>query len=116
MTALDEGVRQMTLGEKSSFKCRFDSLYGNNFMGASIPPRANMILKVELCEINKKGLWAQERPVLQFLRRTRKRITKMIEKAWNYIRPMLENLMTRLSLQIKFLQSRERYNIWECNR
>ena len=48
---LDEGVRTMSLGEKCELKCRYDALYTNYSMGPNIPPRANMLLTVELCQV-----------------------------------------------------------------
>ena len=52
VSGLDEGVRAMSLGEKSELKCRYDALYMNCSMGPSIPPRANMLLTVELCQVS----------------------------------------------------------------
>jgi FKBP-type peptidyl-prolyl cis-trans isomerase len=49
---LDEGIRQMTLGETSYLKVRFDYAYSSYCMGANIPPRSNIIFKVHLMAIN----------------------------------------------------------------
>jgi len=49
---LDEGVRQMTLGETSLLKVRFDYAYNSYAMGANIPPRSNVVFKVHLKAIN----------------------------------------------------------------
>jgi FKBP-type peptidyl-prolyl cis-trans isomerase len=51
VVGLDEGVRTMSLGEKCELKCRYDALYTNYSMGPNIPPRANMLLTVELCQV-----------------------------------------------------------------
>jgi len=80
--ALDVALRQMSLGERALLKCRYDSLYGNYCMGASLPPRSNMLVKVELLQINGKGLWAQRHPLRQLLVRTLRRAAKL----WGWIR------------------------------
>lgn len=58
LLGLDEAVRQMTVGETAQVKCRYDYAYGSFSMGSSIPPRANVIFKVTLLEINGHGRWA----------------------------------------------------------
>jgi hypothetical protein len=66
---LDEAVRQMTLGETAHVKCRFDYAYGSFSMGSSIPPRANVIFKVQLLELNGRGRYqVLYRQFLRFMR------------------------------------------------
>lgn len=57
VVGLDEAVRQMTLGETANVKCRYDYAYGNFSMGSHIPPRANVVFKVKLLDINHRGRW-----------------------------------------------------------
>lgn len=57
VVGLDEAVRQMTLGETANVKCRYDYAYGSFSMGSHIPPRANVIFKVKLLDINHRGRW-----------------------------------------------------------
>ena len=52
LRGLDEGVRHMTLGEKSLIKVRYDHAYSSFCMGANIPPRADIVFQVELLRIN----------------------------------------------------------------
>ena len=56
ITGLDEGVRQMSLGETADIKVRFDHAYNSFGMTESIPARANMIFTVKLQAINGFGL------------------------------------------------------------
>ena len=55
IAGLDEGIRQMTLGETALLKIRFDFAYSSYSMGANIPPRSNMIFKVALLAVNEKN-------------------------------------------------------------
>jgi hypothetical protein len=55
IVGLDEAVRRMSLGETSMILVRYDYAYGNFCVGAHIPPRANLIFKVQLLEINNLG-------------------------------------------------------------
>ena len=57
VVGLDEAVRQMTLGETANVKCRYDYAYGSFSMGSHIPPRANVVFKVKLLDINHRGRW-----------------------------------------------------------
>lgn len=63
---LDEGVRHMTLGEKSLIKVRYDHAYSSFSMGANIPPRSDLVFKVELLQINGWGAFGM--PLRQFKR------------------------------------------------
>ena len=56
IAGLDEGVRHMSLGEKSAVKIRFDHAYNNYYMSEHIPARANLIFTVQLKSINGFGL------------------------------------------------------------
>ena len=49
---LDLGVQHMTLGETATIKVRYDYAYGSNWMGSTLPPRANIIFTVKLLTIN----------------------------------------------------------------
>ncbi|KAJ1428227.1 hypothetical protein B484DRAFT_312817, partial [Ochromonadaceae sp. CCMP2298] len=55
LLGLDQAVRQMTVGESATVKCRWDYAYGSYSMGEQFPPRANVIFKVKLLEVNGKG-------------------------------------------------------------
>lgn len=48
----DEGVAQMSLGEKAILKITPDYGYGANGAGGVIPPHANLTFEVELLEIS----------------------------------------------------------------
>ncbi|KAI8906375.1 hypothetical protein EDD86DRAFT_210583 [Gorgonomyces haynaldii] len=48
----DEGVPQMSLGEKAKLEISYDYAYGERGHPAGIPPKANLIFEVELLKIN----------------------------------------------------------------
>jgi len=48
----DEGVPQMTLGEKAKFTISPDYGYGSSGAAGVIPPNATLIFEVELLKIN----------------------------------------------------------------
>jgi len=47
----DEGVAQMTLGEKATLECSPDYAYGSSGAGGVIPPNATLMFEVELLGI-----------------------------------------------------------------
>lgn len=51
----DEGVLQMSLGEKAVLKCTSDYAYGPEGAGGVIPPNADLTFEVELHAINGQG-------------------------------------------------------------
>mmetsp|Transcript_7359 Transcript_7359/g.20442 ORF Transcript_7359/g.20442 Transcript_7359/m.20442 type:complete len:117 (+) Transcript_7359:78-428(+) len=51
----DEGVAQMSLGEKAVLEITSDYGYGRRGAGGVIPPNADLVFEVELLEINGKG-------------------------------------------------------------
>jgi len=66
---LDEGVRHMTLGERSLIKVRYDHAYSSFSMGANIPPRSDLVFKVELLKINGWGAFGMPyRQLKRFMR------------------------------------------------
>ena len=54
-TGWDEGVMQMSLGEKSMLKITSDYGYGARGAGGVIPPNADLNFEVELLAINGKS-------------------------------------------------------------
>lgn len=48
----DEGVPQMSLGEKAILKITYDFAYGERGHPAGIPPKADLVFEVELLKIN----------------------------------------------------------------
>eukprot|EP00842_Homolaphlyctis_polyrhiza_P004441 jgi/Hompol1/4999/HPOL_001101-RA len=48
----DEGVPQMSLGEKATLNITYDYAYGDRGAGGVIPPKADLIFEVELLKIN----------------------------------------------------------------
>mmetsp|Transcript_24227 Transcript_24227/g.38812 ORF Transcript_24227/g.38812 Transcript_24227/m.38812 type:complete len:165 (-) Transcript_24227:114-608(-) len=48
----DEGVVQMSLGEKATLKIKADFGYGSQGAGSDIPPNADLNFEVELLKIN----------------------------------------------------------------
>ena len=48
----DEGVAQMSIGEKSLLTCSPDYGYGARGAGGVIPPNATLVFEVELLKIN----------------------------------------------------------------
>jgi FK506-binding protein 1 len=48
----DEGVAQMSLGEKAVLTCSPDYGYGARGAGGVIPPNATLVFDVELLKIN----------------------------------------------------------------
>eukprot|EP00591_Stephanopyxis_turris_P002807 CAMPEP_0195524142 /NCGR_PEP_ID=MMETSP0794_2-20130614/23820_1 /TAXON_ID=515487 /ORGANISM="Stephanopyxis turris, Strain CCMP 815" /LENGTH=85 /DNA_ID=CAMNT_0040654305 /DNA_START=151 /DNA_END=408 /DNA_ORIENTATION=- len=48
----DEGVMQMSLGEKSKLNISSDYGYGARGAGGVIPPNADLVFEVELLKIN----------------------------------------------------------------
>eukprot|EP01039_Chlorochromonas_danica_P010834 gene10834-12044_t len=67
ISGLDEGVRKMTIGETALIKCRYDSAYGNFTLGPHLPPRANIVFRVRLLEINGYGRLAIPTRILRRL-------------------------------------------------
>ena len=70
---------------------RYDYAYGNFAMGAHIPPRANMIIKVKLVEINSMGRLQFLTRIAQRIYRFTRRVTKRNYKAnlrWSKTRPV----------------------------
>jgi hypothetical protein len=77
---LDEGVRQMSLGEESDLKVRFDQAYGNFCQGGNLPARANVVFRAELLTING---WGKIYMPMRVVRRTFRAVTwtcKMMAK------------------------------------
>lgn len=92
---LDEAVRQMTLGETSQVKCRFDYAYGAFSMGSHIPPRANVIFKVKLLELNGHGRHqVLYRMLVRFLRWFT-RFLEVLMRWWAGEEPLPDNLPSR---------------------
>mmetsp|Transcript_8552 Transcript_8552/g.11291 ORF Transcript_8552/g.11291 Transcript_8552/m.11291 type:complete len:117 (+) Transcript_8552:192-542(+) len=52
----DEGVAQMSLGEKAVLEITPDYGYGQRGAGGVIPPNADLVFEVNLLEINGQGL------------------------------------------------------------
>nr|KAJ3418428.1 FK506 binding protein proline rotamase rapamycin-binding protein [Polyrhizophydium stewartii] len=48
----DEGVPQMSLGEKAKLHISYDYAYGEGGYPGVIPPKADLIFEVELLKIN----------------------------------------------------------------
>ena len=48
----DQGVMQMSLGEKATLHIPSDLGYGPGGAGAAIPPHADLVFEVELLAIN----------------------------------------------------------------
>ncbi|KAJ3159466.1 FK506 binding protein proline rotamase rapamycin-binding protein [Geranomyces michiganensis] len=48
----DEGVPQMSLGERATLNITYDYAYGERGHPAGIPPKANLTFEVELLKIN----------------------------------------------------------------
>ncbi|KAI8587676.1 hypothetical protein BDZ88DRAFT_453787 [Geranomyces variabilis] len=48
----DEGVPQMSLGERATLNITYDFAYGERGHPAGIPPKANLTFDVELLKIN----------------------------------------------------------------
>ncbi|KAJ3297566.1 FK506 binding protein proline rotamase rapamycin-binding protein [Borealophlyctis nickersoniae] len=48
----DEGVPQMSLGERAKLNITYDYAYGERGHPAGIPPKANLTFDVELLKIN----------------------------------------------------------------
>jgi FK506-binding protein 1 len=53
----DEGVKQMSLGERATLNITADFGYGSRGAGAAIPPNADLVFDVELVSINGKKAW-----------------------------------------------------------
>jgi len=51
----DDGVIQMSLGEKAELNITSDDGYGTEGAGGVIPPNADLIFEVELLKIGNKG-------------------------------------------------------------
>lgn len=49
----DEGVKTMTLGEKSTLTCPYQFAYGEKGYPGVIPPKSTLIFDVELVKIGK---------------------------------------------------------------
>eukprot|EP00658_Telonema_sp_P-2_P061212 TRINITY_DN49948_c0_g1_i1.p1 TRINITY_DN49948_c0_g1~~TRINITY_DN49948_c0_g1_i1.p1 ORF type:complete len:186 (+),score=56.97 TRINITY_DN49948_c0_g1_i1:173-730(+) len=56
----DEGVIQMSLGQRANLKISSDYGYGESGAGDKIPPGADLCFDVELLAINGKGLPSEE--------------------------------------------------------
>ena len=54
----DEGVMQMSLGEKAILRITSDYGYGARGAGGVIPPNADLVFEVEVLEINGQGIGA----------------------------------------------------------
>lgn len=52
----DEGVPQLSLGQKAKLTCTPDYAYGKNGYPPVIPANSTLIFEVELLKINGKGL------------------------------------------------------------
>ena len=52
----DEGVMQMSLGQRANLKISSDFGYGENGAGDKIPPNSDLAFDVELLAINGKGI------------------------------------------------------------
>ena len=55
LRGLDSGVRNMSLGETSQIKVRYDRAYSSFTLGSIVPPRANIVYTCELITINGNG-------------------------------------------------------------
>lgn len=55
LRGIDSGVRNMSVGETSIIKIRYDKAYSSFCMGNSIPPRSNIVLNADLLAINGRG-------------------------------------------------------------
>lgn len=51
----DEGVTQLSLGQKAKLTCTSDYAYGDRGFPPVIPPKATLVFEVELLKINGKG-------------------------------------------------------------
>lgn len=86
IVGLDEAVRRMSLGETSMVLVRYDHAYGNFCVGAHIPPRANLIFKVQLLQINHLGRWQLPYRVIIRLRRFFRRFMQRFRNHMAYHR------------------------------
>jgi FK506-binding protein 1 len=48
----DEGILEMSIGEKAILKCSADYAYGEDGVPPVIPPNADLVFEVELIAIN----------------------------------------------------------------
>lgn len=55
-TGWDEGVRQMSLGEKAILTMSGEYAYGEKGFPGLIPPNASLVFEVELLKIKDHGL------------------------------------------------------------
>lgn len=66
ITGIDQAVQQMTVGETSLVRCRYDYAYGSFCLANNIPPRSNVIFHIKVLEVNGKGMFRM--PVRQLKR------------------------------------------------